>query len=286
MLLTASLLVALTTPLGQTGFTDADIAILAHQSIMAGAPTRGLSADEIGRLANRRPDADVARDVRLLLKKQLGPEDISGLEVICKHGSVILRGHAVSEEVEEHAVQLADAVPGSRSIDNRLTSPSTAPKDEKPYSPPVDQGPVRTQIFAFLTPAGQAARDVSIVVHRGEVVIQGLASSFTARDFATSAVRQVPGTRLVRNEMEVRKRSPVEDDRLERLIHKKLDWSEPLRGVFDSMSVQVHDGIVVLTGRMDNTAQRDTAVDLAGGTPGIIMVDDRLAGPVAASDEP
>jgi len=260
-------------------YSDADIVVLARQAIVGDARQQGLSADALGRSVNVRPDLDVAKDVRSVLQDAL-EEKLSALSVSCIEGTVTLRGRVDSAADAEHALLLASAVPGARSVRNLLVAPdqpAVAPGASEPVARAA--GPAQCEPFSFLTHDSLGGRDLVLSVQRGEVQIHGLASTSQARDYATEAVRRVPGARLVKNQMVVRSAPAGEDDRLGKLIAHRLEWSADLRPVASSFSVIVRDGIVTLRGQVRSPAQRALALELASSCDGVVVVEDRIRGP-------
>ncbi|GJM22439.1 MAG: hypothetical protein DHS20C15_23540 [Planctomycetota bacterium] len=267
-------LLLLTSALLPSGVSDADIAVLIHQSLTSDARA-STSADALGRATNRRPDAAVARDVLSVLRVRLGTK-LGSLSVSCVEGTVRLRGTAVNSEAVEKAASITASVSGARKVDNQLRAAgddseaeAAAAEVEVPEEPVV--GP-----FDFLTRDGLAGAHVVVSVEAGVVQIHGKASSIGARDYATSAARLVPGARLVKNLMEVRPVSSTEDARLMKLIRRQMEWSGTLRSVLSRISVSVKDGVARVEGSGLTAAQAKEAARVARATVGVLLVDDRL----------
>lgn len=268
-----SLILALPALIAPSGLSDADIAALVQQSLTS--DTRAsTSADALGRAGNRRPDTDVARDVLTLLRQRLGTR-LGGLTVNCVQGVVSLRGRAADNASRDQALALTRAVSGARSVQNKLTVEGEEPSaTAKRSAPPVDEAP--SQPFDFLTRDGLAGGDMWVYVTDGVVELRGRASSAAARDYATAAARTVPGARLIKNQMEVRKRSPAEDARLQQLISRLFDWNGFAKTDRERIRVSVRDGVVRLEGPSLPTERAQLAARLARATNGVIVVDDRL----------
>lgn len=266
-------LLLLTSALVSPGVSDADIAVLIQQSLTSDARA-STSADALGRATNRRPDADVARDVLSILRVRLGTK-LGSLSVSCVKGTVRLRGEAASAEAREQAVALAAAVSGARRVDNQLSAADVEEEAPAVAPAPTVEEPV-VGPFSFLTRDGLAGTQIVVEVEGGVVQIHGKASSTRARDYATSAARLVPGARLVKNLMSVRPSSPAEDDRVRKLIDRQLEWSGALRDALPRLSVSVRDGVARLDGSGLTKAEAAEAVRLAGATSGVLIVDDRL----------
>ncbi|MCB9899388.1 MAG: BON domain-containing protein [Planctomycetes bacterium] len=254
---------------------DADIAVLVRQAIASDAARSAMSADSLGRAANVRPDVDVARDVRAVLEARLGKR-LDGFSVTCKDGVVVLTGGAASDADAQLAVVLADAVPGARQVENRLTGSAAAgtPAAARAAAAP---GPAKAGPFAFLTKDSLAAADVTVEVDKGVVRLRGIANSMRTKEMATATARLVSGVRSVVNAMDVRAASRSEDERLGKLIERRIEWSTE---VLSSFTVEVDNGIARVSGTARHgPAERDEVVHLASTTQGILVVDDRIVVP-------
>jgi osmotically-inducible protein OsmY len=255
-------------------YSDGEIAEIAYESIVSDLRAQDLSTEQLGLAVNRRPDTAVARDVDTILMRSLRPVPI-GLNVSCYRGNVLLRGVASNEDELARATELAARVSGVRAVLNRMMTPVQAQPEGRltdvPRELPSSSGP-----FAFLTKDGLAGNNVRLDVIDGEVFVKGYASSERARTYVTASVGRIPGTRMVRNNMTLRPISPQEDERLARIVQKKMSWEQKLHGVSKGLRISVRNGVLTLTGLVDTEEQAALVRELAADTTGIIVVDDQV----------
>ncbi|MDG2150096.1 MAG: BON domain-containing protein [Planctomycetota bacterium] len=255
-------------------YSDGELAEIAYESIVSDLRAQDLSAEQMGFAVNRRPDTAVARDVDTLLMRSLRPLPV-GLNVSCYRGNVLLRGVVATKAGRDNATELAAHVPGVRAVLNRMMTPTQSqpggPIAEIPNELPSQRGP-----FAFLTQDGLAGNNVSLDVIDGQVFVKGYASSEKSRAYVTASIGRIPGTRMVQNNMTTRPNSPQEDERLARLVQKKMSWEQKLHGVSKNFRLSVRHGILTISGQVETEEQATLARVLAADTTGIIVVDDQI----------
>lgn len=252
---------------------DADIAVLVRQAIVSDAARSAMSADALGRSANVRPDSDVARDVQVVLDARLGGR-VQGLSVSCRNGVVVLAGSCARPEDAASAAALAAAVPGARSVESRLAQDAAPPSATATSVRPAAPGPGREGPFSFLTRDRLAGANVRIEVDKGAVTLSGTASHLRAKEMATATARLVTGVRSVTNTMDVRPANRVDDERIQKIIERRIEWSTE---IVSSFQVEVKDGIARITGTARHgPGERTEVVHLAATTQGILVVDDQI----------
>lgn len=117
--------------------------------------------------------------------------------------------------------------------------------------------------------------DMSIrsTVSDGWVTLEGSVESWSQKEDAESAVRNLAGVRGVSSKIEVTPPAadPIEvresiEDALERHAEREVS----------RIGIEVREGRVTLSGGVDSWAERAAVVGAARGTPGVRSVDDRL----------
>jgi len=107
----------------------------------------------------------------------------------------------------------------------------------------------------------------------GEVTLRGEVKHCWERDDAERAVRNIPGVRGVLNEIRVNPLARASMD-----IRKSIEAALERRALREARRIhlEIHEGHVVLTGKVHSWAERQSVVGAAKNTPGVRSVEDRL----------
>lgn len=224
--------------------------------------------------AGLRDDLDLARE----LGGRVAGAGGTGVIVGVHEGTAVLHGRVRDEALRQRLLDLAAGTSGVHAVENRLLLPGEAPASAPaPLAPAAtDAGPVQSEAFDLLTGEGLAARAVVVHVHGGLVTLSGRASSDEARRWATATAGRVPGVRAVRNEMSVAPSSPEADRRLALMVQREIEGDVLLQSVAPAIQVTARDGVVRLTGRVRDDAQRERAGQVAAAIGLVFAVDERL----------
>jgi len=134
--------------------------------------------------------------------------------------------------------------------------------------------------MALLAGLGVEAGAIHVDTRHGEVVLHGRVPSGAQRERAASAARDVEGVRDVRNLVQVVPEEHAEaveaadgvvGDRVERALARDA-WLEP----FDVSVASVHDGVVLLEGRVPTVSDQLRAVRVAADVPGVDRVEHEI----------
>lgn len=110
-------------------------------------------------------------------------------------------------------------------------------------------------------------------VTSGAVTLEGDVDTWTQRDDAARAVRNLGGVRSVMNLIEVR--APrVDAAKLRKSIGDALERQAEREA--NRVSFEVKDGAVKVMGTVHSWAEREAVIGAAKGTPGVRMVEDQL----------
>ena len=114
---------------------------------------------------------------------------------------------------------------------------------------------------------------ITSTVTDGWVTLDGAVDTWSQRNAAERAVRNLTGVKLVLNKITVKPTKPVPED-VRRAIEQALDRRAEREA--RRIRVDVKDGTVTLTGTVDSWAERKSVVAAARFTPGVQMVEDHL----------
>ena len=212
-----------------------------------------------------RSDNDIKRDVEDELRWD--PDiDTSDIAVAVKNGVVTLTGFVKSYseklEAEQDAKRVAGVVGLANDIEVRLPS-----IDQRP-----DPDIARDAVTAIKTRLPLSAERIRLVVKNGWITLEGDLEWNYQRESAENAVRWIKGVKGVSNLIRVEPRvQPAE-------IKRKIEDAFKRNAEVDAkrITVDAHDGEVVLKGTVRSWAERQEAERAAWSAPGVRKVDDRI----------
>jgi osmotically-inducible protein OsmY len=212
-----------------------------------------------------RSDNDIKRDVEDELRWD--PDiDTSDIAVAVKNGVVTLTGFVKSYseklEAEQDAKRVAGVVGLANDIEVRLPS-----IDQRP-----DPDIARDAVAAIKTRLPLSAERIRLVVKNGWITLEGDLEWNYQRESAENAVRWIKGVKGVSNLIRVEPRvQPAE-------IKRKIEDAFKRNAEVDAkrITVDAHDGEVVLKGTVRSWAERQEAERAAWSAPGVRKVDDRI----------
>jgi osmotically-inducible protein OsmY len=114
---------------------------------------------------------------------------------------------------------------------------------------------------------------ITSTVTDGWVTLDGAVDTWSQRNDAERAVRNLAGVKLVLNKITVKPAKPVPED-VRRAIEQALERRAEREA--RRIRVDVKDGTVTLTGTVDSWAERKSVVAAARFTPGVQAVEDHL----------
>lgn len=107
----------------------------------------------------------------------------------------------------------------------------------------------------------------------GYVTLEGAVDSLSQRDDAERAVRNLTGVKAVANKIRITTPASLNDtvgQAIERALERRAERQAR------QIRVDVHDGIVTLTGSVHSWAERRSVLGAARFTPGVRVVQDQL----------
>lgn len=214
-------------------------------------------------------------------------------------GVVLLAGKANSPEEHLEAIQTARAVPGVRRVETEITSPDRMADEELRRQPAATAGVKRsvgqTAKDAWITSDVKMrlladektpVTDINVDTYNETVTLFGMVPTREAKTAAEMDARKVSGVKLVVNELEVVPKAEKEtvkarDEDLRDQVANNLKVREDLKDT--SISTDVKNGVVRLTGTVDDESQRLEAAIVARAVPGVRAVHDELKVKTAAA---
>lgn len=124
------------------------------------------------------------------------------------------------------------------------------------------------------------ARYINVSTRDGMVTLKGRVDSDAARQEALQIARNTDGVKEVHDQLVV---GPPNNAAAEQFDSTWITTQVQARYFADAgidggdIDVQTHDGVVMLSGRVDDEREKQQAVEIARGVPGVVRVDDRLA---------
>jgi hyperosmotically inducible periplasmic protein len=217
-----------------------------------------------------------------VFKTYLQGDDI---KIQSKDGAVTLTGLVAEESRKELAKETVAGLPGVKSVDNKLEvkgAPSTANSDawigEK----------VKTSLLFHRNVSGSKTK---VQVKDGIVTLSGEASSQAQKELTTEYTRDIDGVKDVKNELTVLEASKNPE---QKTIGEKMDDAG---GSIDDASitgqvkmsllfhrstsarntkVETTAGVVTLSGKAKNAAEKDLVTKLVNDINGVKSVNNRM----------
>ncbi len=217
----------------------------------------------------RRKPEDIRRDVysQLAWDNRVGHTNI--LVKVTDDGTVILSGMVSSHTDRLEAEEDAYAVSGVKRVENRLTV-SLPPE----YPVPGDED-IAAQIENLLlwNPTIDASR-IEVVVTNGTLTLVGSVDSTWQKHRVEHLAEDIAGVISVDNRLTVKPIVEVSDEDIRNDILATLSRNAFIDA--SHITVSVENGVVTLSGVVENHLAQSTALSIAHNTNGVVDVHDRL----------
>jgi hyperosmotically inducible periplasmic protein len=195
------------------------------------------------------------------------------IKISSKDGAVILTGAVADESHKPMAQNVAEALPGVTSVDNRIEVTGDRPAESS------DTWVMMKVKSAFLFHRNVSATGTEVDVKDGNVTLRGEATSQAQKDLTTEYAKDIDGVKTVKNEMTIAATAPKPDQ----TVGDKIDDASITAQVKGSLlshrstsvistKVSTSDGIVTLGGTARNAAQKDLVTKLATDINGVKSV--------------
>jgi len=129
-------------------------------------------------------------------------------------------------------------------------------------------------------------QNVKVTVENGVATLSGTVDLYEYKADADKRAHKVKGITAVRNEIQVAG-TTVSDEQLKQKLLEKLQYDRVGYGnAFNAISLDVHNGVVMLGGHARTPVDKDSALALVSTYPGVKDVEDEIeVDPVSIMDD-
>jgi osmotically-inducible protein OsmY len=236
--------------------------------LLAGA-VRGVKAVTnklVVQYPNTRPDAEIQRDVVATLARDVY---LTGLPITAsvKEGVVTLEGEVGTAYEKQRAADDAHLIWNVVGVDNHLTVTRAEMMPTRQKSPtPTDDQLAAAVRDALATDQRLALAEVTAHVQHGEVTLHGTVLSNYQKRIAAQVAQDVVGVSRVTNRLTVQTAQRNDAD-IQADVQLQLETDAFLAP--GSLGVRSHNGIVTLTGNVNNNFEKLHATDAVSRVKGV-----------------
>ena len=215
-----------------------------------------------------------------VFKTYLKDDDI---KIKSKDGVVSLTGTVSEESRKILAAETVASLPGVKSVDNKLEV-----KGEKhpELSDAWLMAKVKTTLLYHRSVSGIKTE---VEVKDGVVILRGDAENLAQKDLATEYAKDIEGVKKVKNEMTVTKAEKeiskeaknmrtagdkIDDASITAMVKTTLLYHRSTSGL--QTKVETKNGVVTLSGKAKNAAEKDLATKFAKDVNGVEDVNNRM----------
>ena len=195
------------------------------------------------------------------------------IKISSKDGAIILAGTVADETHKPMAQNTAEALPGVKSVDNRIEVTGDRPAESS------DTWISMKVKSALLFHRNVSATGTEVYVKDGNVTLRGEAANQAQKDHTTEYAKDVEGVKSVKNEMTVATASPKPDQTLGEKIDDASITAQVKGSLLSHRSTSVlntkvstSDGVVTLGGTAKNAAEKDLVTKLVTDINGVKSV--------------
>ncbi|MDA8431150.1 MAG: BON domain-containing protein [Geobacteraceae bacterium] len=208
-----------------------------------------------------------------VFKTYLKNDDI---KIMSKDGAVTLTGVVSVNSHKVLAQETVSGLPGVKSIDNRLEIKGAAPSANS------DAWLVDKVKATLLFHRSVSAASTEVNVKDGFVTLRGNAATQAQKELTTEYTKDVEGVKDVTNEMTIAKVSKqkrtvgkkIDDASITSLVKIELLYHRSTSAI--NTSITTKKGIVTVTGKAKNTAEKDLVTKLANDVNGVKKVINKM----------
>ncbi|MFI5296308.1 MAG: BON domain-containing protein [Thermodesulfovibrionales bacterium] len=208
-----------------------------------------------------------------VFKTYLKGDDI---KIQSKDGVVSLTGTVSEESHKSLAQETVAELPGVKSVDNRLEVKGDYPAEKS-------DAWLSAKVKATLLLHQNVSAKTEVSTKDGIVTLQGDATSLAEKDLTTEYARDVEGVKDVRNEMTVSDTSgktsrtvieQIDDASITAQVKMALLFHRSTSALYTS--VRTMHGVVTLSGKARNAAEKDLAAKLVKDIKGVKNVENQM----------
>jgi osmotically-inducible protein OsmY len=207
-----------------------------------------------------------------VFKTYLQNDDIN---VQSKDGAVTLTGTVSEESHKSLAQETVEGLDGVKNVDNKLEIKGTPP-------PKNSDAWITTKVKTMLLFHQNVSSMTEVNTTNGIVTLQGKADSMAQKDLTTEYAKDVEGVKGVKNEMTIGKTakkkqtmgSKIDDATITALVKMTLLYHRSTSAI--NTSVATKRGVVTLTGKAKNAAEKDLAAKFANDVNGVKGVNNQM----------
>jgi osmotically-inducible protein OsmY len=209
-----------------------------------------------------------------VFKTYLKEDDI---KIDSKNGVVALTGTVSEESHKSLAQETVAGLPGVKSVDNKLEVKGEHPAE---MSDAWLSAKVKTTLLFHRSVSGFKT---GVNVKDGIVTLEGEATSQAQKDLATEYAKDVEGVKDVKNEMTVSKTEKkaartagdkIDDASITAQVKMALLFHRSTSAL--KTKVETKNGVVTLSGKAANTAEKDLASKIVDDVHGVKSVNNRM----------
>ena len=192
-----------------------------------------------------------------------------------KDGAVTLTGTVSEESHKSLAQETVAGLPGVKSVENRLEVKGTSPAMNT-------DAWITAKVKTMLLFHRSVSAMTEVNTTDGIVTLQGKATSQAQKDLTTEYAKDVEGVKDVKNEMTIAKTSKkaqtavgkIDDASITALVKMTLLYHRSTSAL--NTSVTTKNGVVTLSGKASNAAEKDLATKFANDVNGVKGVKNRM----------
>jgi len=208
-----------------------------------------------------------------VFKTYLKDDDI---KIQSKDGVVSLTGTVSGESHKSLAQETVASLPGVKSVDNRLEIKGERPAEKS-------DAWITTKVKTILLFHQNVSGMTEVNTTDGIVTLKGDATSQAQKDLTTEYAKDIEGVKDVKNEMTVSKTSKktsrttgdkIDDASITAQVKMTLLYHRSTSAL--NTSVTTKRGVVTLSGKAKNAAERDLAAKFAKDVNGVKSVKNQM----------
>jgi osmotically-inducible protein OsmY len=198
------------------------------------------------------------------------------IKIASKDGAVSLTGTVSEDSHKTLAQDTVAGLPGVKSVDNKLTVKGTS-------ASPNSDAWITTKVKTILLFHQNVSSMTEVNTSNGIVTLQGTAASNAQKDLTTEYAKDVEGVKDVKNNMTVSKSAKtakqstggkIDDASITAQVKLVLLYHRSTSAV--NTSVTTKRGVVTLTGKAKNTAEKDLVTKFVSDVKGVKSVKNKM----------